>query len=64
VNIDGKVSGSDSNLQTGTVSDRAGTCIEAYGGGVQTLTIASSNTYQNCVYKNINIDAGAGVTVQ
>jgi hypothetical protein len=59
VNIDGKVSGGDSNLQVGTVGDRAGVGIEAYGGGITNLTIGKSNTFQNCVYKNINIDGGA-----
>ena len=61
VNIDGKVSGADANLQTGTAGDRAGVGIEAWGSGVQHLTIGKNNTFQNCAYKDINVDGGAGV---
>ena len=63
VNVDGKVSGPDSNLTTGTASDRAGIGIELYGSGIQSLTLGHG-TITGSAFKDVNIDAGADVTVQ
>ncbi len=63
MNVDGKVCGPDSALVTGTACDRAGIGIEAYGTGVQQLTLGNG-TITGSAFKDINVDGGANVIVK